>query len=151
MHIRDLAKQKWREAGLYDSRKAKVRAFLKHVDDHPDKCWDEWVQEFRDHYYDLFKDLIPPLLYTDDKLLRLTLIRKADLRKRRELNLLKKFVREADPVKDEPELSVIAKLSHKGLTAELAKRTDLTSKVRRAIQPQPTRPRSAKNIVIPKS
>lgn len=150
MHIRDLAKQRWREAGLYDSKKAKLRAFLKYVDHHPEQCLDEYEKEFRENYYDLFDDLIPPLFDTDDKLLRILLINRIDVKKRKERNLLKEFVKTANAIEDERELIAIAKRQHKGLAEELLKRREISNKVRRAVKPPPKMLRHARNIVIPK-
>ncbi len=145
MHIRELVKQKWREAGLYTSRKAKIRAFLKYFDQNPTECWDTYIQALRDNYYAVFNDLILPLLDTDDKLLRLTIIRKADLRRRKELNLLRKLARECDPVPDKLELLAIAKLEHKGLSAELRKRQKLPSEVCKVLEQRPSRSKAAKS------
>lgn len=119
MHIRDLVKQRWADEGFYASRNTKIQAFLKYIEDNPLECWDKYIKEFREHYYDLFDELIPPLMKTRDKLLRMILIRNVDLTKPKELKLLKDFTKKANPRDDEPELLAIAKLEHKGLTAEL--------------------------------
>lgn len=138
MHIRDLVKQMWSDEGLYSSPKVKVRSFLKHFDTNPNKCWDDYIEAFRKDYYEVFNDLVHPLLNTDDKLLLLTLIRKANLKNRKELNLLKKFAKECDHIKDKLELIEIAKLKHKGINTELRKRKVLPSEVRRLVE-LPTR------------
>lgn len=151
MHIRDLVKQKWADEGLYASKKAKVQAFLKYIEDKPLECWDEYVKEFRDHYYNLFDELVPPLMKTRDKLLRLIIIRNVDLSKPKEVKLIKEFVKKADPIEDEPELLNIAKIGHKGLSAELCKCKGLTDEVRKILQPPPPTSKAAKNIVIPES
>ena len=151
MHIRDLVKQKWADEGLYASKKAKIQAFLRYIEDNPLECWDEYVKKFREHYYDLFNDIIPPLLKTQDKLLRMILIRNADLSKPKELKLLKEYVKKADPKEDEPELLAIAKLGHKNLNAELLQLKELTSEVRKILQPPPPTSRAAKNIIIPET
>jgi hypothetical protein len=124
----------WREAGLYASRKAGVQAFLAHLDEQPNLSWEEGVQEFRAHHYEVFSDVVPPLMASNDKLLRLALIRSADPAQRKELNLLKKFIQESDPMQDEPELSAILELGHDGLTDEIRQRNDLTSGLRRRVQ-----------------
>ena len=98
----------------------------------------------------LFHDLVPPLLATDDKQLRFLLFKKLDVKKRKELNFLKGFVKEANAVKNERELLVIAKIEHKGLANELGKREDLTGKVRRVLQPPSKRSRTTRNRVLPK-
>jgi hypothetical protein len=124
----------WREAGLYNSRKAGVQAFLARLDEQPNLSWEEGVQEFRAHHYDTFGDIVPPLMASDDKLLHLALIRSADPKQRKELNLLKTFVQEANPAQDEPELSAILDLNHPGLADEIRRRTDLTSGLRSRVQ-----------------
>ena len=151
MHIRDLVKQKWADEGLYASKKAKIQAFLRYIEDNPLECWDEYVKQFRDHYYDLFDELVPPLMKTHDKLLRMILIRNVDLAKPNELKLLKEYVKKADPKEDEPELLAIAKLEHKNLNAELLQLKELSSEVRKILQPPPPTAKAAKNIVIPES
>ena len=76
---------------------------------------------------------MPPLLQSEDKLLRLTLIRHADVSKRRELNLLKRLAQAADSIRDEPELRAILALGHKNLEREIRERADLTADLRRAV------------------
>jgi hypothetical protein len=107
MHLRDLVKQRWAQAGLYDRKDAHLRSFLKHIDSTPLECWDDYVVIFRRQYYDLFDQLIPPLISADDKLLRIALIRQADVTQPKELEALKAFVRAADPARDRPELTAI--------------------------------------------
>jgi len=133
MHIRELVKRTWQDAGLYKTRNQKLQTFLKYFDEHPELCWDDLIQEFRTHHYDLFDDLIPPLLKVNDKLLRLTLIRKADLKRSQELNLLNQFVKQASPLNDELELAAIAQRQHKTLVDELRKRSDLPREVYRVL------------------
>jgi hypothetical protein len=123
----------WREAGLYNSRTAGVQAFLVFIDEHPDMEWEAGVQAFRTHHYAVFGDIVPPLLASSDKLLRLSLIRSAIPAQRKEFNLLKKFIQEADPTRDEPELLAILELGHKGLAGEIRQRSDLTSTLRRRV------------------
>ena len=95
--------------------------------------WEHGLQEFRERYYDAFDHVVPPLLQSDDKLLRLMLIRHADLSKRRELNLLKRFAETADPIRDEPELLAIASLGHKSLDRAIRARGGLTPDLRQAV------------------
>jgi hypothetical protein len=73
------------------------------------------------------------LLESEDKLLRITVIRHADLTKRRELNLLKQFAQSADPIRDEAELLAVLALGHKSLSRAIRERADLTPSLRRAV------------------
>lgn len=150
MHIRDLVKQRWADEGFYASKDTKIQAFLKYIDDNPLECLDGYIKEFRKNYYDLFEKLVSPLMKTRDKLLRIIIIRNADLKKPKELKLLKEFVKRANPREDEQELLCVAKLGHKELTAVIRKHKDLTDDLRRVLKPPTLTARKAKNIVVPK-
>ena len=123
----------WRKAGLYESKTRAVRDFLDFVGSAPPPEWEQGLQEFRKKHYDVFEQVVPPLLQSDDKLLRIMLIRHADLSKRRELNLLKRFAQAADPIEDEPELLAMASLGHKSLDRTIRERGDLTPNLRQAV------------------
>jgi hypothetical protein len=123
----------WRKAGLDGSKSRTVRDFLDFVGSEPPPGWEHGLREFRDKHYDVFDQVVPPLLQSEDKLLRIALIRHADLSKRRELNLLKRFAHTADPIRDEPELLAIVSLRHKSLDREIRERADLTPGLRRAV------------------
>ena len=121
----------WRKEGLYQSQSPTVQSFIAFIDHETD--WERGLQEFRAKHYGLFDQVVPPLLQSEDKLLRLTLIRHADVSKRRELNLLKRLAQAADPLRDEPELRAILALGHKSLEREIRERADLTADLRRAV------------------
>jgi hypothetical protein len=121
----------WRKEGLYQSQSPTMRDFLAAIDSESD--WERGLQEFRDKHYGLFDQIVPPLLQSEDKLLRLLLIRHADVRKRRELNLLKRLAQTADPIRDEPELLAILSLGHKSLDRDIRDRADLTANLRQAV------------------
>lgn len=123
----------WRKEGLYQSQSPAMRSFLDFVDSAPAPDWQRGLQEFRDKHYGLFDQVVPPLLQSEDKLLRLLLIRHADVSKRRELNLLKRLAQTADPIRDEPELLAILSLGHKSLDREIRERADLTANLRQAV------------------
>lgn len=129
MHLRSLIRQKWNAAGLYTREDAHLQAFLKHVDDTPSECWREYVALFRRKYYDLFDQIVPPLVNTDDKLLRVTLIRWSDLNQRKERAALRDLIRCADPVHDRPELNAILTFNSTLLRKEFVKRPELAKLV----------------------
>src|SRR5262249_40999531 len=116
MYLRDLVKAQWTQAGLYARKDAHLQSFLQHIDNTLMECWDDYVALFRRDSYDLFDSLIPPLIHSDDKLLRLALIRYADVRQPKELTALRTFIRQADPVNDRPEL--ISILNRAGSTVK---------------------------------
>lgn len=125
----------WRKAGLYQSKATKIKNFLAFIESQPPPDWEHGLQEFREKHYDVFDQVVPPLLESEDKLLRVVLIRHADLSKRRELNSLKRLAQTADPIRDEPELLALVSLGHKGLDREIRERGDLTPNLRQAVRP----------------
>lgn len=135
MHIRELIKQRWAEAGLYASKKRKVQAFLAYIEEHPEHSCEQYIATFREQFADLTGEIVPPLLQSDDKLLRLLLIRNADLSRPREVKLLKELAQTADPLADEPELLALARLGHRGVSEVLAQREGLGGEVRQLLQP----------------
>jgi hypothetical protein len=132
-HVCAAMRKIWRRAGLYESKTRAIRDFLDFVGSEPPPDWEQGLQKFRKKHYDVFDQVVPPLLQSDDKLLRIMLIRHADLSKRRELNLLKRFARTADPIHDEPELLAMASLGHKSLDRAIRERGDLTPNLRQAV------------------
>ena len=96
MLLRDRVRQVWADAGVFDVKDARVRAFLDHVEANPTACFPEFAVEFRRAYYDLFDVLIPPLLAADDQELMLHLIKVADTRRRKEVATLRAFAAKAD-------------------------------------------------------
>jgi len=132
--------KKWEEAGLKQSRKKKVRDFIKFVEKNPKLGWEACVKEFNKKYTDVFNDLIPPLLTTNDNLIILNMLRFMEPRKRRkELNLLKNFAKTADTQKLQPSLETVAKLKIPSVNKVLQARTDLPPRVR-AVLLEPKNP-----------
>ena len=124
----------WRKAGLYRSQAPSMQSFLAFINSEPIPDWEHALLEFREKHYGLFDQVVPPLLQSDDKLVRIAVVRHADLSKRRELNLLKRFAQNADPIHDEPELLAIVALGHESLAREIRARGDLTPDLRRAVR-----------------
>jgi len=145
MFIRDLVKQRWADVGLYRRKDARLQSFLKHVDDTPFECWEEYAALFRRDYYDLFDQVVPPLMATDDKLLRTMLLRYVDPAKPKELAMVREFVANADPVADRPELDVLIARKDKTVMKDLSARPGLIPAVR------VVRPRVATNMPAPKA
>jgi hypothetical protein len=136
-HVCAAMRKIWRKAGLYESKTRAVRDFLDFVGSEPPPDWERGMREFRKTHYDVFDQVVPPLLQSDDKLLRIMLIRHADPSKRRELNLLKRLAQSLDPIRDEPELLAMVALGHKTLDRAIRERGDLTPNLRHAVGCQP--------------
>ena len=132
-HVCAAMRKIWRRTGLYESKARTIRNFLDFVGSEPPQDWENGLKEFRDKHYAAFDQIVPPLLQSDDKLLRIMLIRHADLSKRRELNLLVRFARTADPIRDEPELLAMVSVGHKSLDRAIRERGDLTPTLRQAV------------------
>lgn len=146
MSLREFVKKQWSDARLYTHGDARVGEFLEHFEEHPAECWETAVPLFRQKYYTLFDQVVPPLVNSSDKLLRLQLILHSDPSQPRELRMLREFVRHADPVADRPELKAIARLKHPALDKEIAGRPELVDALK---PPAPVPSRPVTNVLRP--
>jgi hypothetical protein len=125
VHQKDLARQAWADAGLYRRTDPKLQAFLKHFEESSLECWPELVDEARTRYSEYVELLVMPLWNTGDKLLRLNLVRQADLKKTQEADLLAKLVQRARPTTEVHELRAIAESRDKKLLKLISRKRDL--------------------------
>jgi hypothetical protein len=99
-----MALQAWERAGLYRSRERSVRDFLSHVEETEQDCWPELLALVRERYPTIKEQLAVPLWLTGDLLLRLNLIRAADVTRADERVILERLLRRIDPRQGETEL-----------------------------------------------
>src|SRR5436309_218169 len=130
MYQKDAAKAAWTAAGLYRSKDAKLRKFLKYFDDSPMDCWPEVVKKARSDYSEYMEQLVQPLWQIGDKLLRVNLIRYADLSHKNEFELLAKLSHKLKADEDRPELSAIVHAGTKPLLKQVLGRKDLPAGIR---------------------
>lgn len=128
MYQKDLVKQAWGDAGLYRTRDPELRAFLDRLDSCGD-CWPELVEEVRRHYRPYLEVLARPLWRTGDRLVRLNLVRSADLEDQQERALVEEFVREAG-TGDVHELQAIARNGDLPLVDLIARKRKLPPTLR---------------------
>lgn len=143
MYLRDQVKSLWRAAGLYDRPDARLQSFLAAIDQFPLECWDDFATRFRQNYYDLFDQLIPPLVHSNDPLLQVLLIRQSDLRQPKELAIAVALARSATPLTARPQLTALLHRNHPKITSLLRKRVDVIQD----IDPPPPIPRATGNQV----
>jgi hypothetical protein len=129
MHTRDYVKAVFANEGLYCVKNAKMKEFLDSIDKQKADCWPEFIKQFREQYYDLFDDVIPPLLYGKDRLVRSIIIRAIDTEQKKEMNIAKEFVRKADGVTHEKDLLALTSKKNKTLNKEILKKPHLTKLV----------------------
>jgi hypothetical protein len=142
MYTRDLIRKLWADAGLYSLKDPHLQAFLKHIDDNPQQCWDDYVDLFRREYYDLYNQLIPPLFNAGDKLLRVKLIHRADFKRRKEIEAVRAFIRDADPIAHRPELNAILSHGGRAVKNDFLARAEL----RHLVAPEPAPERKPTNV-----
>jgi len=136
MYQRDLVRDAWKSAGLYDESDPKLQQFLALLDD-PTQCWEELTQACRRNYADYKAKIVQPILDSSDTLVHLMVIRAATGDD--ELALLKQYISKSDPVQDETELKAIALKNDPRLNKALTKKPNLTQAVRDTIVSQATR------------
>ncbi len=131
MFQRLMIQKKWEELNLNKSGKKKVRDFIEFVEKNPKKGWKNWADKITGDYYDVFNDLIPPLMNIDSNIINLNLIAHLDPKKYSKVkNLLKEFIKDADPQKMQPTLEAIAKLKIPSLNNALKAKKALPLRVR---------------------
>ncbi len=126
MYQKDLIRNAWKSAGLYDENDAKLQQFLQLLDD-PAQCWSELIATCRQSYADYKAKLVPPIMETPDTMVHLILIRAVDGPD--ELALLEQYISATDPARDEVELKTIALKNVPRLNRALAKKPGLTQPV----------------------
>jgi hypothetical protein len=136
MHQKNLVKQAWQAAGLYQSKDAKLQQFLKLIDG-PLACWPELVDECRRNYAKYKTRLAQPIINTGDTLLRLNLVRVIDAQYDDEVQLLRTLIQQSDPQKDEPELKAVALKNVPALTKAIAAKPGLSKELESIVRPKP--------------
>jgi hypothetical protein len=130
MYQKAAAKAAWTAAGLYKSKDAKLRDFLKHVETEEHDCWSKLAKRLRANSPELLEQIVAPLWDSGDKLLRVNIVRHCDPSRKDEHDLLDKLSRRLDPRIDAPELTAIARSSTTRAIEHLAARKDVAEPIR---------------------
>jgi hypothetical protein len=132
MYQKDLIRNLWKSAGLYDENDLQLQQFLKSLDD-PTQCWKEMTEACRRSFAPYKAKLAQPILDSDDKLVHLNLIRIASVSNEDEMDLIERYVAASDPKRDHVELRAVALRNIPRLTDALSKKPNLTHEVRKTI------------------
>ena len=146
MQQRALILKSWarHSAEIPDSpAKRKAQTFFDMVANEPGSCWEEIAGEFRRNYYDVFDEIVPTLLDTDDPLIIYHCVHNADLQNPKEVSALQHLVRECDCRKHQVSFRDLAATRSKALVPLLEEREDLPKSVRFVLGREEP-PRSAK-------
>lgn len=130
MHQRDLVKRVWEEAGLYRTRDSELRQFLEHLDESSEECWPELVERARALSSKHLATLVRPLWKSGDKLLRINLIRAADMERGEERELLRRYIRLVSPEQDEFELRAVLEKDSVEVVDQILRKRNLTPQLR---------------------
>lgn len=125
MHQRDAVRAAWAEAGLYESKDPKLREFLKRFDEAPADCWPQVAETVRALFPEHIEKLVLPLWKTGDKLLRVNILKFADLESKGERALIAKLVPGLDPVEDRHELAAAIHQGSREVLETVLKRKNL--------------------------
>jgi hypothetical protein len=135
MYQKDLVKSAWKSAGIYDENDSKLQQFLKMLDD-PTQCWAELTDACRRSFAAYKAKLVQPIWNSNDKLVRLTVIRTAAPALEDEMALLEGYIAASDPVRDHVELKAIALKNVPRLSAALMRKPNLTQEIRSTLAAQ---------------
>lgn len=109
MFLRDLVRQTWADAGVYDIPDARLQRFLQYVEAQRVECWPQIAATFRRQFPDYARVLVPPLVEVEDRALRIHLIASVDRNNKDDMALLREAVARADPEQHRFELDALAK------------------------------------------
>jgi len=109
MLLRDLVRQTWADAGVYDIRDARLQRFLQYVEGQRVECWPEIAGTFRRRFPEYFRVLVPPLVAVEDRALRIHLIASIDRDNKDDMAMLRSAVAQADPDRHRFELDALRK------------------------------------------
>jgi hypothetical protein len=127
MYQKDLVRDAWKSAGLYEEDDPMLRQFLDLLEE-PAHCWDELVAACRRDFAAYKAKVVQPILDSGDTLVRLNVIRAAS--EDDEFELLERYVAASDPALDEAELRAIALKGVPRLNGALAGKPGLSAAVR---------------------
>jgi hypothetical protein len=123
----------WEAAGLRQSGNPAVLELIRFVEQEPNLDWAGFVDRARRDHAAAISLVVPPLMASGDNLIITNLLRHANPRSSRDRDIVRTFVREADPVKHLPALMLVAKTGSDALKAELAARPGLPAKLRQVL------------------
>jgi hypothetical protein len=116
MALKDLVKQAWKDAGLYNSPSPGLKAFLDYFDSAGETdCWPEFAREIRARCPADKERLLLPAFDTGDRMLRLNVIDNLDANLPDERKILQELASRCDPEKDTFALQMIVHKDHPDL------------------------------------
>jgi hypothetical protein len=137
MNQREVLRKIWerRKKTLASSpQAAKAEAFFQLVEEQPNACWEELVDEFRRNYYDAVEIVASVLLETDDPLIIYNCIRFSDQSRPQEIAALQRVARDCDCERHHVSLLTLANTKAKAVTTTLGARKDLPQMIRAALK-----------------
>jgi hypothetical protein len=120
VHQRSAALAAWQAAGIYNKPDLRLQRFFAAFDKSTSECWPALVALARARYGNYKATLASPLWNSGDKLLRLNLIRAADLNQPDELRLLLQFTATCKPATDAPEIRALIETGNAAILAAVA-------------------------------
>ncbi|XHS77630.1 hypothetical protein ACFJGW_18180 [Burkholderiaceae bacterium UC74_6] len=132
MHQRDAARAAWAAAGLTKTHDAKLHRFMHAFDALPGDCWPEVVALIRKDFPEYIEQLAAPLWKSGDLLLRVNLIRHADLARKDEAALVGRWAAALDADRHLYELTAVVEQGNAELLDKLLKRKKLPDRMRLA-------------------
>lgn len=139
MHQKDAVRAAWAAAGLYDSKDGRLQQALAAFEEAPLECWPDLARRIRANFPECIEALVKPLWMSGDKLVRVNLIRHADLARPEERQLLEKAVRTLSKG-DLPEFSAVVNTATQPIVERLLKRKDLPEQLRAIAQRRKPKP-----------
>ncbi len=119
MQDRDIVKQAWLEAGLYDSPDPALQDFLQHFERSLHGCWPDLWPLVRERYTQYKEQLLTPIWDTGEKMLRLGIILALAPDRADELELFQRLARRPDPSDKPWESEALMRIARRRRLVEL--------------------------------
>jgi hypothetical protein len=133
-----------KDAGLMESEDPRVQELLRHIRDNPDRCWEDFIADFREQYYDLFDKVVPALQESDNATIRNILIEFANPEQPKEQQLLEKIATDVDLERDELAASRLSNFKIKRIDDTLKRRMAARESSESSTTAAPTRARTTR-------
>ncbi|MCH7342704.1 hypothetical protein LZ017_04840 [Pelomonas sp. CA6] len=134
MHQREAARAAWAEAGLLKTTDLKLRRFMREFETQTGDCWPQLAARVRSDYPEYLERLAAPLWKSGDTLLRVNLIRHADLARKDESELIQRWAATLDAERNRYELAAVVDQGGTELLDKVLKRKKLPDSLRLAAQ-----------------
>ncbi|GHO83205.1 hypothetical protein [Dictyobacter formicarum] len=110
---RQMVRQAWLEAGLYNLNDPRLQSFLQHFEHTIHGCWPDLCPLVRERYAEYKEQLLTPIWDTGQKMLRLSVIQSLAPDHNDELEIFQRIIQRPDVNGNPWELEALMRVAHR--------------------------------------